>query len=86
MNATVTNGAPLDIQVKANIANSVDPNTTLVLALSSINATSNSQTVASPSAINSVQFTIVAAGSVNVSANTSNTDQGFAAAATTKKV
>jgi len=58
----------------------------LVAQLTSINATSNSQTVASPASLNGVQFTIVAAGSVNVSANTSNTDQGFAAADTTKKV
>ena len=75
MNATVTSGTPLDIVVKANISNSTAPGTTLVLQLTSINATSNSQTVAAPAPINSVTFTVSGAGTANVTANTSNTDQ-----------
>lgn len=85
---TVAKSAPVSVQVKANINNDVLlDNDTFKFALQNINATdSNSQTVASPVAVNTVMFTVVGAGKTNVTSNTSITDQGFAVATTTKKV
>jgi len=75
LGTTVSNTTPADLQLKVNVNSSVTDNSDLVLSIASINATSNSQTLTSPAAVNSVKFNIASAGSANVTANTSNTDQ-----------
>lgn len=84
----VTNSTPVSIQLKANVNNDVLLEThTMAFNLQNINATdANSQTITAPATVNGVVFTIAGAGTTNVTANSSSTDQGFAVANTMKKV